>query len=153
MIFPPRFGLWRMNKDGTINTMNKTTENEMKNLLDIFQMYPQVKLVYFFGSRATGKDGSLSDYDFAVCLEEKDKKKRFEIKLGLMSKLSHILKTDAVDVVVLNDTESPELKYGIIKEGRLIYEEEPYKVSLEPRILSEYFDFIYGLRKYGLTKT
>lgn len=70
-----------------------------------------------------------------------------------MSKLSRELGIDAVDVVVLNEAESPELKYRIIKEGELIYEKEPYKVSLEPRIFNEYFDFIYGLRKYGLTKT
>ena len=133
--------------------MNIQTKNEIKNLTNIFQLYPQVKLVYFFGSKALGKDGPLSDYDFAVYLDERNKKKRFDLRLNLMGKLSHQLKTDAVDVVVLNDTESPELKYNIIKEGKLIYEEEPYKIFLEPRIFNEYFDFIYGLRKYGLTKT
>lgn len=133
--------------------MNKTTENKIKNLLDIFKLYPQVKLVYFFGSRAKGKYGALSDYDFAVYLDEKDKKKRFDLRLHLMGKLSAALRADAVDVVVLNDTQSPELKYSIIKEGKLMYKKEPYKVSLEPLILNEYFDFMYGLRKYGLTKT
>lgn len=125
----------------------------LEKLLSIFKLYPQVKLVYFFGSRAKGNDGPLSDYDFAVYLDEKDKKKRFDMRLSLMGKLSNEIGTDAVDVVVLNDTESPELKYNIIKEGKLIYEQEPYKVAIEPRILNEYFDFIYGLRKYGLTKT
>lgn len=125
-----------------------------KVLSTIFNsLYPQVKLVYFFGSRAKDKYGPLSDYDFAVYLDEKDGKRRFEIKLGLIEKLSRKIGTDAVDVVVLNDTESPELKYSIIKEGRLIYEKEPYKVFTEPRILNEYFDFMHGLRKYGLTKT
>ena len=133
--------------------MNKTAENEMKNLLDIFQLYPQVKLVYFFGSRAKGTSSRLSDYDFAVYLDEQDKKKRFETRLSLMGKLSYELKIDAVDVVVLNDAESPELKFSIVKEGKLLFEKEPYKVLMEPRILNEYFDFIYGLRQFGLTKT
>ena len=133
--------------------MHKSVNNKLKDLLYVFQLYPQVKLVYFFGSRARHKEGPLSDYDFAVYLDEKDKNKRFEIKLSLMSKLSLRIETDKVDVVVLNDTESPELKYSIIKEGKLIYEEEPYKVFVEPRIFNEYFDFIYGLRKYNLTKT
>ena len=124
-----------------------------EKLLYIFKLYPQVKLVYFFGSRARGENAPISDYDFAVYLSEKDKKKRVELKLILMAKLSHFLKTDAVDVVILNDAESPELKFSIVKEGRLLYEQEPYKVLLEPRILNEYFDFIYGLRQYGLTKT
>lgn len=130
--------------------MNKILDNQ---LIDVFKLYPKVKLVYFFGSRAKGKESALSDYDFAVYLEEKDEKKRFETKLALMAKLSRKIGTDNVDVVVLNDTESPELKYSVIKEGKLIYEKEPHKVFIEPRIFNEYFDFIYGLRKYNLTKT
>lgn len=133
--------------------MNRTRAIEIQNLANIFKLYPQVKLVYFFGSRARGANGSLSDYDFGVYLEEKDKKKRFDIRLRLMARLSSELRLDAVDVVILNDAESPELKYNIIKEGKVIYEKEPYKVFLEPRILNEYFDFMYGLRKYSLTKT
>ena len=133
-------------------SMNKRVENEIKNLTSIFQLYSQVKLVYFFGSRTKGKEGPLSDYDFAIYLDEKDKNKRFELRLNILAKLSIKAKTDAVDVIVLNDTQSPEFKYGIIKEGKLIYQEDPYKMLVEPRILNEYFDFIYGLRKYGLTK-
>lgn len=133
--------------------MNRTREIEIQNLVSIFKLYSQVKLVYFFGSRARGANGFLSDYDFGVYLEEKDKKKRFDIRLRLMGSLSSELEVDAVDVVILNDAESPELKYSIIKEGKIIYEKEPYKVFLEPHILNEYFDFMYGLRKYGLTKT
>lgn len=132
--------------------MNKA-DSQLKDAARVFTLYPQVKLAYFFGSRARGKEGPLSDYDFAVYLDEKDKNKRFKIRLNLMSKLSQKIETDKIDVVVLNDTESPELKYSIIKEGKLIYEEEPYKVFIEPRIFNEYFDFISGLRRYGLTKT
>lgn len=132
--------------------MNKA-DNQLKNVVSIFTLYPQVKLVYFFGSRAKGKEGPLSDYDFAVYLDEKDKNKRFEIRLNLMSKLSLKIGTDKIDVIILNDTESPELKFSIIKEGKLIYKEEPYNVFIEPRIFNEYFDFISGLRRYGLTKT
>lgn len=125
----------------------------MTNLVRIFEGFPEIKLAYFFGSKANGTDGPLSDYDFAVYVTEKERKKRFELKLNLMAKLSQELETDAVDVIVLNDVESSELKYGIVHEGILIYEIEPYHVLVEPKILNEYFDFIYGLRKYGLTKT
>ena len=128
-------------------------EQDLTNLVSIFASFPKVKLAYFFGSKANGTDGPLSDYDFAVYVTEKERKKRFELKLDLMAKLSRELETDAVDVVVLNDTESPELKYSIVHDGKLIYEAEPYRVLIEPKILNEYFDFIYGLRKYGLTKT
>ena len=127
-------------------------ENIKEKLEPVFKLYPQVKLVYFFGSKARGNGGPLSDYDFAIYLDESDAKRRFEIRLELMAKLSMCLKTDDVDVCVVNDIDAPELKYNIVQEGKIIYEEEPFKVLIEPHIFHDYFDFIYGLRKYGLTK-
>jgi uncharacterized protein len=127
-------------------------EKMLENLKDIFEHYTRVKLVYFFGSKARGDEGPLSDYDFAVYLDEKNAEQRFQIRLELISKLSKHLGTDKIDLCILNDIEAPELKYSIIFEGKLIYEREPFKVLIEPKIFNEYFDFIYGLRKYGLTK-
>jgi len=124
----------------------------IQNLNSLFLKYPQVKLAYLFGSQASRKTGPLSDYDFAFYLEEKDKKKSFDLKLDLISSLSRILKTDNIDVVILNEVESPELKYNIIKEGKLIYEIEPYRLLVEPRILNDYFDFHYLLLRFNLTK-
>jgi len=124
----------------------------IQNLNSLFLKYPQIKLVYLFGSQASQKTGPLSDYDFAFYLEEKDKKKSFDLKLDLISSLSRILKTDNIDVVILNEVESPELKYNIIKEGKLIYEIEPYRLLVEPRILNDYFDFHYLLLRFNLTK-
>ena len=46
-----------------------------KKYLPVFKSIPEVKLAYFFGSRATGDDGPASDYDFAVYLDEHDAKK------------------------------------------------------------------------------
>ena len=129
--------------------MNK---ERLKDLELIFRTYSAIKLVYFFGSKATGKEGPLSDYDFAIYLDEKDKKKIFDIKFTLMDKISRLFKTDKVDIVILNLTESPELKYNIITKGRLIYENEPYRLIVEPKILNEYFDFRHLLLKYHLTK-
>lgn len=124
----------------------------IKNCRLIFQSCPQIKLAYFFGSRATGQSGPLSDYDFAVYLEERDVKKIFSLKSQLHDKLSRLLKTDNIDIVSLDTAESPELKYEIIKDGQLIYEQEPYRVLIEPRILHEYFDFKMMMQKYNLTK-
>lgn len=124
----------------------------MDNLKSIFKLYPSIKLVYFFGSKATGQDGPLSDYDFAFYTDEKEPKKMFNLKFKLMDVISRKLKTDKIDVVVLNLVESPELKYNIIKEGKLIFEKEPYRVIVEPRVLNEFFDFRSCLLKYNLTK-
>ena len=76
----------------------------------------------------------------------------YEIKFELLDRLCASLKTDKVDVVILNLTEGPELKYNIIKYGQVIFEKEPFKVLLEPRILNEYFDFHSMLLRNKLTK-
>lgn len=127
-------------------------EISIKSLKKIFELYPEIKLVYFFGSKATEKSGPLSDYDFAFYTEEKNKNKIFDLKLNLINKISAELKTDKVDIVMLNTVEKPEIKYNIIKDGDLIYEKEPYKVLVEPKIFNEYFDFRSLLLKYNLTK-
>lgn len=80
-----------------ITYMNNSNLLNVKELVSIFKLFPQVKLAYFFGSMAKGKGGPLSDYDFAVFLEEKDFKKRFEIRLDLLNKLSRQLQTDNID--------------------------------------------------------
>ena len=118
----------------------------------LLQKMPPVKLGYFFGSRAENSYGPLSDYDFAFYLDEINKEKRFEIRLTLIRHLTKLFQTDDVDVVILNDAQAPELKYNIIKSGILFYEQEPFKVLIEPRILNEYFDFHSSLLRHGLTK-
>ena len=121
-------------------------------LNNIFNQYPELRLVYLFGSRIKGNVGPLSDYDFAIYLENADKKKMFEIKFSLKAKLSRILKTDDVDIVLLNTAESPELKYNIIKEGEIIFEKKASRVIIEPKILNEYFDFHAMLSRHHLKK-
>jgi len=131
----------------------KEKKLNLRKIREIFKFYPEIKLVYFFGSKIKREDGFLSDYDFAVYLEEKDTKKLFEIKIDLINRLTKILKTDEIDLVILNTAESPELKYNIIKDGELIFEQEPYKVLIEPKILNEYFDFRLILFKNNLAKS
>ena len=69
-----------------------------------------------------------------------------------MEEISLALRTDKLDIIILNLIESPELKYKIIRDGVLLFKEEPYKVLVEPRILNEYFDFHDLLVRYNLTK-
>lgn len=123
----------------------------LSNLKRIFEKFPQVKLAYFFGSQAEGKAGPLSDYNFAVYVETARKSKSLDIRLRLMDQIGRLLRSDKVDVVLLNDVASPEMKYLVISTGRLIFEREPYKVLVEPKILHEYFDFREMLLRYKLT--
>ncbi len=129
--------------------MNKLLIKKVKR---VFNKYPKIKLAYLFGSRARGDEGPRSDYDFAVYLEEKDSNKRFDLRLTLMSEISHIVKSDDVDVAVLNDTDTPLFKFLVIKEGIVLKAIQPYKALVEPQILNEYFDFILTFRREKVLK-
>ena len=125
---------------------------EPEELRRIFASYPQIKLVYLFGSAARQDMGPMSDFDFAVFLGSRDTTEAARIRFQLMGDLSRILGTDNVDVIILDTVKSPELKYNVIREGELIFEKEPFRVIFEPSILNEYFDFSAMLRKHYLTR-
>lgn len=135
-----------------IYTIKNTMAFEEALLLPIFEACPQVKLVYLFSSTARGDRGPLSDYDFAVFLGTRDKREITRIRFQLMDEISRALKTDMVDVVILDSLSSPELKYNIIRGGELIFGREPYRVLVEPHILNEYFDFHGTLKRHGLPR-
>jgi len=128
------------------------SEDKLKDLISIFKTVSEVKLVYLFGSQAGGEVSPLSDYDFAVYLDTKDKKRMYEIRFELFDKISRLLKTDRIDIVILNLTGSPDLKYMIIKYGRLILERVPFKVIVGPGIMNEYFDLQKLLMRYHHTE-
>ncbi|MFZ3032084.1 MAG: nucleotidyltransferase domain-containing protein [Candidatus Moraniibacteriota bacterium] len=128
--------------------MNESQENLARQ---VFERHPEVGVAYFFGSRARGTNGLMSDYDFAVYADEHDTKKLSDIALALRTELAQVLKTDALDLVMLNTLASPELKYAIIQEGKVLLERESFRVRIEPNILNEYFDFRTMLRRYQLT--
>lgn len=131
-------------------------DKKTKGLIKIFKQFDSLKLVYLFGSKAAtqpeNKCTGLSDYDFAFYINKK-KVEAFQISLEIAAQISLFLMTDNIDTVIINHINSSELKYSIIKEGKLIYEIEPYKVIIEPKIINEFFDFRDSLRKYSLTGT
>lgn len=127
-------------------------EEILTKTMPVFESYPEIKLVYLFGSLVSGKTGPLSDIDLAFYIDERDKKKLFELKFKLADEISRALGTDKVDIVILNLTDSPELKYNVIKEGELIFQQDPFKILVEPRIFNDYFDFHAILSRHNLTK-
>jgi len=90
--------------------------------------------------------------ELAQALAEQDKGRRGELHVEILNELTSALQTDAVDLVVLNDLDMPEMKYDIIAEGKLLFEEEPFSLLVEPYILNDYFDLREGLRMNNLTK-
>lgn len=119
-------------------------------LKKFFSQQEHVKLAYLYGSTAKGKEGKLSDVDIAVFLDESlNKKERFDLQLKFISELTGILKTDRVDLVIMNDAPL-SLKYEIIKANHpLLVRDEGEKIDLEHGILSRYLDRRYYEKRWA----
>lgn len=109
--------------------------------------FPEVKVVYLFGSHVEGPTGPLSDYDFGVLVE--DAQDIPMLRARLAHELGHILGTDRIDVVILNQAPI-ELAYAVIAQGRPTYQrDEATRVEYEARVMSCYGDYLPVLRVQG----
>lgn len=119
-----------------------------KRLLEFIRGQEYIKLAYLFGSVAKGKEGKLSDVDIAIFFDESlSKREIFNLQLKLMSELTSILKTDKIDLIVMNNAPLL-LKYNIIKHGKILKDEIETKVMVESRILSDYLDMKYYIDRH-----
>ncbi len=101
--------------------------------------HPKVIFAYLFGGLARGRVSPLSDVDIAIYLAE-DAEIAQE-KLGILGKLNDLLKTDEVDLVILNTAPLP-LAARIIKNKIILLDKKPFmRHAFESLIIREYFDF------------
>ena len=118
----------------------------IKKLYSFFsytKIKPRIDLAYIFGSHAAGKEGPISDYDIAVHYSEHHPS---ILRYELTHELSIVLKTDQVDLVVLNNAPI-ELRYAVIASGIVVYEANvETRVEYEALTLSLYGDFLPVLR-------
>jgi predicted nucleotidyltransferase len=126
------------------NKLEATTISRNRELLKILEEQKYIKLTYLFGSVANGNQGKLSDVDIAVLLDDSlSKKERFDLQLKLIGDLSAILKTNNLDLIIMNDAPL-SLRYEIIKANYpLFIRNEGEKIDFEAKILSAYLDRRY----------
>jgi uncharacterized protein len=106
---------------------------------DILTDFPEIELVYLFGSRVSGAIGPLSDYDIAIV---ENAAAPYQLQARFQFELTRLLNTDKVDVILLK-TAPIELAYKVIVEGRLLFKKDIHThVEFEARILSLYFDYL-----------
>lgn len=117
------------------------TTLQKSKLRRIFRGNPAIKVVYLFGSQARGDADAASDFDFAVFVDPKKKKKAFDILLELNSSIALTLRTDRCDVVLINLLDNIILKNNIVNQGVVLYEVPGYRLNLELAIVGEYRDF------------
>lgn len=113
-------------------------------LRNFFEIERYIEIAYLYGSTAEKKEGKLSDIDIGVYLAEKlNKKERFDLRLKLQTEISSLLKTDKVDLVIMNDTQIA-LNFEIIKANSPIFvRSREKKIELEHKIMSKYLDRRY----------
>lgn len=120
-----------------------------QELRDFFSGVESVKLAYLFGSTVRGEANCLSDIDIAVLFDDTFlQKEAFDPQLELISELTGLLKTNNVDLVVLNG--SPLLlTYNIIRDGIILKSDEPLRVKFETKIMSRYLDERYHIERHA----
>ena len=93
------------------------------------------------GSRARGTPGPLSDVDIAVWHDEGlDPAGRLRLQLDLLGAASKALRTDEIDVVMLNQA-PPLLRHRAIRDAKLLIDRDPVaRVRLDARALLDYLD-------------
>lgn len=102
-----------------------------------------VVAAYLFGSQATGAAGPLSDVDVAVWLDgTATRSERFTRQLDLIGALGSVLRTDEVQVVILDDA-TPLLAHRVLRDGVLLLDRDPHaRVRLETAAMLAYLDTI-----------
>ena len=102
---------------------------------------PQVEFAYLFGGLVKHGVQPLSDVDVAVHL---DKKADFaETRLEILGRLVDTLKTDEIDLVLLNNA-CLSLRMEILENRIVIVDKKPFtRHAYESLTMREYFDFSY----------
>lgn len=114
----------------------------IKTLSHYFASRPEIRLGYLFGSHALGRANPMSDIDIAVLVDEKQGGGSYPYgyKARICTDLMKILKTNHVDVVLLNKA-SYFLRHRVISCGRPLYaREEIERVYFEADTMGRYPD-------------
>jgi len=119
-----------------------------QELTNFFRSIDSINFAYLFGSIVRGDTNELSDIDIAVMLDESlSKKDMFNKELDLISELTCVLKSDKIDLVVLNDAPLL-LKYNIIKDGHVLKSDETKRIAFETGVMSRYLDEQYHIKRH-----
>lgn len=101
-----------------------------------------ILFAYLFGSKALGTDSVTSDTDLAVYVNPKYQDQWFDIKTNLYLILSRALKTNDLDIVILNQCENIMLLDRIIADGKILHDtDRQTRLYYEQKILHAAIDF------------
>ena len=101
-----------------------------------------IAAVYLFGSHARGASTPLSDIDIAILFHSAiDESRYFALRLEYISRAMGILRTDKVDIVILNRAPL-HLAYKILSGGVLLLDRDPrFRAGFEADRVGRFLDF------------
>jgi predicted nucleotidyltransferase len=111
-------------------------------LIEQIEKDSDIVALYAFGSLATGELQQLSDLDFGILVASTlDKDKRFYKHLDLIGLFTETLRTDEIDLVLMNDAPI-RFSFNILKMGNLLYYSSPLAlIDYREMIVKLYLDF------------
>jgi len=111
--------------------------DKIKEILkQYFKKHPEIEVAYIFGSVAQGKENPLSDIDIAIIINPQqinEKMYRYGYKAEVLSDLIKLLKTNNVDLVILNEADIL-LRHRVSYFSKLIYSKNE-KNELNSRLI------------------
>ncbi len=126
-------------------SIKEKTIDEIKGILkEYFQKHSEIEVAYIFGSVTQGRASSLSDIDLAVITDSqqiKEETYRYGYKAAILTDLIKLLKTNDVDLVILNEVNTL-LKHRVLYFGRLIYSKnERKRIAFQTDTINKYNDY------------
>lgn len=128
------------------------TLSELPGLVGpILQHFPTIRRAYVFGSVADGTAGPASDLDIAlVCSRGQSRIDYITLGYDVYARLSTHLRNDRIEVVVMNATDSSELRYAVVTDGKIVFDRGDDLDQFEMQIRHEYFDHRQTLVRLGI---
>ncbi|MDQ1331419.1 MAG: uncharacterized protein QG578_1687 [Thermodesulfobacteriota bacterium] len=127
--------------------------SKISAVIEVLSTDQRVLFAYLFGGLAAGRVRPLSDVDIAVYLN--DTLELADYKLKLFDKVTEVLGTAELDLVVLN-TAPISIAGRILQNKQLLIDKEPFRRHIyESLTLREFFDFriteeAFFTRRYGV---
>lgn len=126
------------------NIKGKTIDEIKSILKKYFQKHTEIEVAYIFGSVTQGRTSSLSDIDIAVITDSqqiKEETYRYGYKAEILTDLIKLLKTNDVDLVILNEVNTL-LKHRVLYFGKLIYSKnERKRIAFQTDTINKYNDY------------
>lgn len=123
---------------------DKSVESVKKNLAEYCERHPEIEVAYIFGSMARGTESALSDIDIAILIDDQqinEDKFRYGYKAEILTDLMQILKTNHVDLVILNEANTL-LRHRVLYNGKLIHSKnEKKRIQFQTNTIDRYIDF------------